>query len=163
MRDNDKLSVLKSLEVRSPCHESWEQMSGDEKSRFCSQCSHQVTNLSAMTQQETLSLVGQSAKTSLCVRYKKNSDGSIKFLPKRKWGASLRQAASVFIASVLVLLGFQSSLQAKDDSQCDAKDPKKKSSQPAEEVTMGVPLIVPEPTPTPKPNPKPPSEAKLGD
>lgn len=153
MHDNDNLSILKSLEVRRPCHESWEQMRGDEKSRFCAQCSHSVTNLSAMTQQETLSLVSRSTNTSLCVRYEKNTDGSIKFQPKRKWGASIWQTASVFVASVLVLLGFQSSLRAKDDSQCDTKDPKKKSSQPAEEVTMGVPLLVPEPTPTPTPKP----------
>jgi len=155
-------AILESLKVARPCHESWEKMSGDERSRFCAQCSLKVHDLSVLTPKEAVSLVEKTGY-DLCVRYEKNADGGIRFRPTRKWGASLKQGASLLLASVLVLFGFQATLRAKDTQQCD-KD--KKASQPAPSVTMGVPLMVPEPTPPPTPAPMgkiiPPEHYKMG-
>lgn len=40
------------LTIAEPCHVSWESMSGDERRRFCAQCSKHVTHLSKLTQRE---------------------------------------------------------------------------------------------------------------
>jgi ankyrin repeat protein len=59
---------LKDLKVTSPCTQDWEEMSGNEKIRFCSHCDLSVNNLSEMTRKEVKQLVKLS-DGRLCVRY----------------------------------------------------------------------------------------------
>ncbi len=51
------------------CPKSWEGMSGNETSRFCSYCKKNVHNLEAMTVSERLKLLSSPA-ASFCARYK---------------------------------------------------------------------------------------------
>ena len=69
-------SPLKGVRVASPCKADWEKMVGDERVRFCGQCSLNVYNLSGMTRREAERLVA-SAEGRLCVRYYRRADGSI--------------------------------------------------------------------------------------
>lgn len=64
-----KRSFLNSIRVESPCSESWEEMSGNERVRFCSHCSKNVNNISEMTPTEAVRLVRRSGGR-LCVRYR---------------------------------------------------------------------------------------------
>lgn len=72
-------SPLEHLHIASPCHASWEAMTGDDKARFCKSCRKNVFNISMMTRQEAESLI-QSREgngESLCVRYAQREDGTV--------------------------------------------------------------------------------------
>ncbi len=69
-------SPLDGVRVAAPCPAEWEKMVGDERMRYCGQCSLHVYNLSGMTKREAETLVA-NAEGSLCVRYYSRADGSI--------------------------------------------------------------------------------------
>jgi hypothetical protein len=69
-------SPLEGLRVAAPCPADWEKMFGDERVRYCNQCSLHVYNLSGMTKREAESLVTNS-EGRLCVRYYRRADGSV--------------------------------------------------------------------------------------
>jgi hypothetical protein len=70
------LPVLEDLRIASPCSESWDGMSGDERVRFCGRCNKNVYNLSAMTRAEAESLVA-AREGRVCVRFYKRFDGTV--------------------------------------------------------------------------------------
>ena len=63
-----KKSFIEAVEVKKPCSESWDEMTGNQKVRFCSHCSKSVNNISEMTRKEAMRLVRRS-EGRLCVRY----------------------------------------------------------------------------------------------
>jgi hypothetical protein len=67
---------LDHVRVASPCEVDWDQMIGNERVRFCGQCSLNVYNLSAMTRPDAESLIA-STEGRLCVRFYRRRDGSI--------------------------------------------------------------------------------------
>jgi hypothetical protein len=69
-------SPLEGVRVAAPCPADWEKMVGDERVRYCGQCSLHVYNLSGMTKREAEGLVA-NAEGRLCVRYYRRTDGSI--------------------------------------------------------------------------------------
>lgn len=69
-------SPLEDVKVASPCPTDWEKMVGDERVRYCGQCSLHVYNLSGMTKRDAERLVA-NAEGRLCVRYYMRADGSI--------------------------------------------------------------------------------------
>ncbi len=62
------MSFSDMVKVKSPCNESWDQMQGTDKMRFCSHCTKHVNNLSEMTRKEAMILV-RSSNGNICVRY----------------------------------------------------------------------------------------------
>lgn len=69
-------NTLGRVRVAAPCEEDWDEMRGDERVRFCSRCSWNVYNLSAMTRREAERLV-VGAEGRLCVRFYRRRDGTI--------------------------------------------------------------------------------------
>ena len=67
---------LGKIRVAAPCNAEWKWMYGDDRVRFCGQCSKNVFNLSAMTTEEAEDLI-RRAEGSLCVRFYRRRDGSI--------------------------------------------------------------------------------------
>jgi hypothetical protein len=55
------------LRISSPCPESWDEMSGDDRVRFCGRCNLNVYNLAVMSRQETEALV-RNTNGRLCGR-----------------------------------------------------------------------------------------------
>lgn len=51
------------------CPMKWEDMTGDEKRRFCERCQKQVTNLSALTRAERRAFLKSPRRDSACVSY----------------------------------------------------------------------------------------------
>jgi hypothetical protein len=70
------LDLLESIRVASPCTADWDTMSGDGRSRFCSQCKLTVYNLSAMTADEGAAFI-QSREGRTCIRLYRRSDGTV--------------------------------------------------------------------------------------
>ena len=73
---SQRTSPLDHVTVAAPCSVDWDSMIGDERVRFCGQCSLNVYNLSAMTKEDAERLVTQ-AEGRLCIRYYRRADGTI--------------------------------------------------------------------------------------
>lgn len=71
-----KITFLDSIDVESPCSESWNEMQGNEQIRFCSHCAKDVHNLSEMTRKRARKIVAAS-NGNICVRYTRRPDGRI--------------------------------------------------------------------------------------
>ena len=103
---------LKNVRIASPCNADWDQMIGDERVRFCGQCSLNVYNLSGMTRKEAVELIEHN-EGRLCIRYFKRADGSVitKNCPVglqaiRRRMSRVRRAVSTAVLSFFAGLGF---------------------------------------------------------
>jgi hypothetical protein len=67
---------LDHVQVAAPCPADWDQMVGNERVKFCGQCSLNVYNLSSMTKAQAEHLIS-SIEGRLCVRFYRRRDGSI--------------------------------------------------------------------------------------
>jgi len=75
----EERSLLDHMKIASPCSVDWEQMTGDESTRFCQQCRLSVYNISDMssTEAESLLLAGREKGQRVCVRFFKRADGTV--------------------------------------------------------------------------------------
>lgn len=64
------------IELATPCRADWNQMTGDDRARFCQSCQKNVYNLSVMTQAEAQQLVREK-EGQLCVRFFRRPDGTV--------------------------------------------------------------------------------------
>lgn len=67
---------LDRMRIASPCHVGWENMTGDDKMRFCNQCNLHVYNISEMTSEQTMSLIAK-AEGRVCARLYRRADGTV--------------------------------------------------------------------------------------
>lgn len=67
---------INKLNIAAPCHISWENMSGDEKVRFCQFCQLNVYNFSEMTNPEIEKLILKK-EGRICGKLYKRMDGTI--------------------------------------------------------------------------------------
>jgi hypothetical protein len=90
-------SILDRIDVKSPCNESWDEMTGNTEVRFCSHCAKDVHNLSAMKRADVEKLL-QKSNGKLCVRYVKSPVGKL-ITAQQKFTQTKRRAT--IAASVL--------------------------------------------------------------
>lgn len=67
---------LDRVRVASPCPASWENMTGDDRVRFCQQCQLQVYNISEMTRGQAEALIART-EGRICARLYRRSDGTV--------------------------------------------------------------------------------------
>lgn len=100
-------SALDSIKIASPCRSNWDDMTGDDRKRFCDLCQLNVYNVSSMTRAETEALLTNSDSDSVCLRLFRRTDGTIitKDCPvgvellaktKRRFKAWVAIAANIF-------------------------------------------------------------------
>jgi hypothetical protein len=70
------LPLLDNVKVASPCDASWDDMVGDDRTRFCSHCQKSVHNLSAMASQEAERFL-EAVAGSVCIRVYRRVDGTV--------------------------------------------------------------------------------------
>src|SRR5262245_15480207 len=75
METSRKLTLNK-IKVAAPCSAEWRFMYGDDRVRFCGQCSQNVYNLSEMTREDAEDLIRRTDE-QLCVRFYRRKDGTI--------------------------------------------------------------------------------------
>jgi len=67
---------LDQLKIASPCGMDWNEMQGDDRSRFCDSCQKHVYNFAAMTTEEGLALI-EAKEGKVCGRLTRRYDGTI--------------------------------------------------------------------------------------
>ena len=103
-----KFTPLPQINVASPCHENWSEMTGSEQSRFCQQCEKSVLNLTEMTNDEVREVV--TSGESICVRMRRQPDGTIVTRDTAKarqsgWFRRHMNAIATSVAASLALVG----------------------------------------------------------
>lgn len=110
-------SPLDNLYIASPCHASWENMSGSDRARFCGECRKNVYNISAMTRAEAESLLS-NARGEVCVRYYQRADGTVMTQDCPVGVLTMRQRfvrrVSAVAASIIALFGGSALASAQD-------------------------------------------------
>lgn len=130
-----KKSRLDSISVPKPCTESWNEMNGGEKSRFCGICEKNVYNISAMTQREANKLLFDSGE-KVCIRMEKDAHGKVKTL-KNQLHQITRQAPiaagvlSATLAFSAATLAQGKPIRINSDKVNIVKTAKDESSKPA--------------------------------
>lgn len=71
----------RSLPIAQPCHEDFDAMEPQGSRRFCDRCQTPVHDLSAMTRTEARDFLRQRQGQQVCVRYRTESDGTLRFAP----------------------------------------------------------------------------------
>ncbi len=74
----EPLEEIGTLRIASPCTAAWDQMVGDERTRFCARCTKNVYNLQGMTAAEVRQLlkVPRGAQPP-CIRFYTRRDGTV--------------------------------------------------------------------------------------
>jgi hypothetical protein len=67
---------VNALRIASPCPARWEDMTGDDRARFCRHCQKHVYNFSTMTATEVEQLV-LAKEGNLCGRMYRRKDGTV--------------------------------------------------------------------------------------
>jgi hypothetical protein len=96
---------LDGLTVSVPCTEPWEKMKGDDRRRYCAKCRLHVHDLSSMTRDEALDLLGNAAGGRTCVRFSRRPDGRVTTRDCRKAVRALRRRAFLAAAAIAGAVG----------------------------------------------------------
>src|SRR5688572_2510988 len=94
---------LENVRIASPCSARWEDMYGDERTRFCGECKLNVYNLSDMTKYDAENLFRLS-EGRLCVRYYRRPDGTILTKDCPVGWARVKERVTLFAAAALSLV-----------------------------------------------------------
>lgn len=105
-------SFLDSIDVKMPCNESWEEMTGNAEVRFCSHCAKDVHNISAMTRAKAAKLIKDS-NGKLCVRYAKNSNGELITAPSKFTQIKRRATIAAGVLSASLTLSTLANAQSE--------------------------------------------------
>jgi hypothetical protein len=103
---------MKEAKIAAPCEVSWDDMTGDDKVRFCDECKLNVFNAAKMTDEEVLqSLERAKAGERVCMQIYRRTDGT--FLTKdcpvglrriRKRAVAAVSRAAAWVTGALSLL-----------------------------------------------------------
>lgn len=115
-------SPLDDIRIAAPCHEDWDTMTGDERTRFCQSCSKNVYNISELSKKDAEALL-RSKQGDLCIRLYKRADGTVitddcpvglrKLRDRLKLAASLVAGLLATILSTIPVIGKENCDQGK--------------------------------------------------
>lgn len=95
---------LDRIEIASPCNANWDEMTGSNQIRYCTECNKYVYNLSAMTRREAENLA-TSRRNQMCARMIRDLDGrtiTVDSLPPvRLLGRRPGPIASTVVSTIL--------------------------------------------------------------
>lgn len=128
-------SILNHVRVASPCNARWEDMTGDDRSRFCQRCQKHVFNLSAMTQAEAEAFVRET-EGKFCGRFHRRHDGRM-LTADCPTGRRIRRDrvarwCGAAFAAVMVFLGGRLTLRSAESKSDGSSKPHggSKATQP---------------------------------
>ncbi|HJU53295.1 MAG TPA: carboxypeptidase-like regulatory domain-containing protein [Pyrinomonadaceae bacterium] len=128
---------LDRMRIASPCNVGWENMSGDDRTRFCDQCSLHVYNISALTRDEVALLI-KNTEGRICARLHRRVDGTVLtrdcpvgLRALRRRVAKMAGAALTAVISLCAVAVGQS--KSQEDKTCTAKIAVKVKREPAQD------------------------------
>jgi len=153
---------LDAIDVAAPCTESWDAMTGDDRSRFCGSCRLHVYDLSAMSRAEAEELVRSRKRDggSLCVRFVRRADGTVATDDCGPVRRALRRRALRVRAAAVAALAFLFPMAACGRAQSSAAPADVKAADSKPLLTDGALPPAPPAPPTP---PAPPAETPAPD
>lgn len=92
---------LDLVQIASPCPVAWEDMAGDDRTRFCKHCNLHVYNLADMPRGEAEAFVNQ-AEGRTCIRFFRRADGTVL---TRDCPVGLRAVRQRLVRAVAALVG----------------------------------------------------------
>jgi hypothetical protein len=155
---------LGRVKIASPCHARWQDMTGDDRSRYCPKCQKRVYNFSAMSAEEVADLI-RAKEGKLCGRFYRRRDGTM-LTANCPVGAEryfLRVKALVATAATLLLTSLGVRAWSSGDVPADKGPFAQRCDNalwtvkgwfglnPRPAATMGMVCIRPSPTPRPAP------------
>lgn len=95
---------LDRIEITSPCDADWDEMTGSEQIRYCTECNKYVYNLSAMTRRDAEELVA-TRRSQMCTRMIRDLNGGTitvdSLPPVRLLGRRPGPIASTVVTTIL--------------------------------------------------------------
>jgi hypothetical protein len=111
---------LDQIRVASPCNARWEDMSGDERARFCRQCQKNVYNLSAMKRVQIETLIREK-EGKFCGRFYQRPDGRMITADcptgQRRRRDRLARWAGAMFATLLLIFGIRTTVRAQEKTK----------------------------------------------
>src|SRR5436190_1632646 len=102
------LPLLDRVDIASPCHARWEDMTGDERIRHCAECNLKVHNISALAPDDAEALLRATVGERLCIRLYRRADGTIITQDCPVGIARIRAAARRALVRAAALIGLVS-------------------------------------------------------
>ena len=150
MSKQKKLNILNNIKVAKPCHESWQNMTGNEREKHCLKCDHCVTNLSVLTKKQAEKIIAQRGLEKMCIRYNYSKDGNIIF--KNQFSIkTLWHSIALSIVAVSALFGI--SITSFAETTINHNSEQNQNTQPSLAVEIGE-VAVPESSATPTATPE---------
>ncbi len=144
-----KFNILDQLEIASPCTADWNEMSGDERTRFCGHCEKNVYDLTEMKEDEIFTLIADS-NGNFCGRLYQRSDGKVlaedcpvglaaklKHVARKTWLTfAMAAAAAASLITAAFLWKETSASEAIDGAHCQL-------TETVEQASLHMPAEVP--------------------
>ena len=73
---NPNFIALEELQIAKPCRADWQNMTGDQRARFCGSCHKNVYDISQMTREQAQQLIAEK-EGNVCVRLHLRPDGTV--------------------------------------------------------------------------------------
>jgi hypothetical protein len=139
--------ALEDLRIATPCRADWDEMSGDDRVRFCGRCEKNVYNVSALSRAETEELV-REREGRVCLRLYRRSDGTVITsdcpvgVRRQRLGARVWASISGLATSAALMVGLWSGraradLAAPDKKPTQTQPAKGTATPPDKHVLMG--------------------------
>lgn len=141
---------LDNLRVAKPCPASWSDMEGDDRTRYCSLCQHNVHNISDMTRAEAEEFL-RSIKGRTCVRMYRREDGKVMTRDCPKGMAVARRKLSTALVMVFTAMAWTAAAATLRPLPKGAMDSVKKDVEQSTWVRAILDRINPKPAPAPAP------------
>jgi len=98
--------VLDAVTIDVPCTVPWDSMTGDARRRFCATCRLHVHDVSQISRDEALALLGRKASGErVCLRIWRRPDGRVLTRDCRSAVKALRRRAALAATALLGALG----------------------------------------------------------
>lgn len=115
------MSIKDFLTISSACPASWDEMEGDEKTRFCSLCSLSVHNLAVMDEEEVSALLAGSAASGerLCGQLYLRADGMVQSADCPRGLARIRESSRALYKKVAAVFALACGLSSLSPARSD--------------------------------------------
>lgn len=105
---------MKYFSIPEPCSENWNEMTATEKGAFCQKCSNEVHDVSHMSNEEIVDLIGSEKKIP-CMRMRPSQEKSLNLHLGMQFRSQKVNMQRAMLFSLLVVFGF--TLFSCNDSQ----------------------------------------------